>query len=554
MGARASCQDCESGPLAHFEDCGASPSTGPSPLADGDFQAEMPDGSVYEGQFSGWERHGSGRLTWACGDRYEGQFSHNAMHGYGTMRWANGVAYRGDWSENAVGPSGTMTWPDGREYRGRFANGEKEGHGSLRWPGGRVYAGQWKQGKQDGYGFITVQPGPSHLCEWSTGKLKRWLAEVDLAAMPFEEQAIVALASGAVRLMRAAWLLKQPEDFLLRRCQDMPEEAFLQPEEAVDLVHRRYGIIVVSYTWLTRLHPDPKGFHIGTFRKYLLKHVEYFTGFAETGVFWDFACMHQRGAAGEPRSEESQCMWQVGLRALGCLYGGKRTVVVKLTCKPEGCEAEPYEHRGWCFAEATLCGILKESDLLLDLGISPRAVSSEELDWDQLRDFTIGARHPPVLPEDMKEALSKKAFGDGEDAEVVMDVYASFFAQAAPTVIVLGLANAEVDGGGWGDAEMKLFCRALPMFTRCRALSLANHTNLSKAGIKPLHGPLKELKSLQRLIMPQHLESSKEGKALAKEWTGLGKSARQLVWMNKDEAEREVTEMMSSVAQDMATL
>mmetsp|Transcript_33844 Transcript_33844/g.105108 ORF Transcript_33844/g.105108 Transcript_33844/m.105108 type:complete len:527 (+) Transcript_33844:96-1676(+) len=501
---------------------------------------ELPDGSTYEGQFLGRDRHGWGKITWASGDCYEGQFQCSAMHGQGALRWDTGVAYSGQWQSNELGPAGTMKWPDGRQYRGHFLDGEKHGEGRLTWPDGRSYTGQWSGGLQDGYGFIAARKGPSNLSQWEGGGLVRWLPEEELPALPVAERAAVALGCGAVRLLSAMWLSQRPDSYILHRRRELPPEAFVRPDEALDMMEKRYSVVVVSYTWLSQDHPDPAGFHTRILVRYLTKHLQFFSGFDDVGVFWDYVSLHQtggprpKGGKYDPsRGEEEEKLRAIGLQALPYFYGGKKTVVVKLTRMPEACDLVPYDCRGWCFAESTISGMVKESGQFLDLGLAAKALSDESLDWEQLRDAAIAIRHPPLLPEDMAHALERMTVTQGDDRGLLCGLYAGFFAEVTTSAIFLGLANSRPEAMGWGDTEMKLFCRALPSFTSCKALSLANHGNLSKAGVRSLRERLPQLPALQRLVLPRHLEESKEGQQLAKEWSDAGKTPDRLVWLQR---------------------
>jgi len=529
-GAQGGCR-CDGGRdvCASFEDCGpGGGQRGCGQLAEGcDGNApdhrieELPDGSAYEGQFLGRDRHGWGKITWAGGDGYEGQFHRNDMHGQGALHWSSGVAYSGQWRRNELGPAGAMRWPDGRSY-----------------------TGQWVAGRQHGYGFVSVLRGPSHLSQWREGQLERWLAEPELAGLSSREQARAALGSGAVRLLSALWLQERPEGFELQRHQDLPPEAFVPPGDAESLLGKRYGIIVMSYGWLGKFHPDPSGFHTRTLLQYLEKHMEYFSGFDDVGVFWDFASIHQNGPGGEPRSEEEQKIRKIGLRALGSLYGSKKTIVVKLTRMPEGCDLLPYRSRGWCFAESTLASIVKEPDQLLDLGLVSDVLGDIDLCWDELRDGAISSRSPPLLPKEFQAALKGLAFADGDDPALLSEMYAGFFKEAAASTLVLCLANRE-QGGGWSDAETKMLCRALPSFKVCKAVSLAGHTNLGEAGLNALREVLPKLRNIQRLVLPQRLEQDKEGLALAEQWSAIGKPPEQLIWLRASEDEaKEVKEAL----------
>jgi len=500
---------------------------------------ELEDGSTYEGQFLGKSRHGNGKITWVGGDSFEGQFQRNNIEGQGAFRWASGVAYSGQWSRNELGPVGYMKWPDGRQYRGHFLRGEKHADGRLQWPDGRAYSGQWIAGKQHGYGLVSDGKGRVHLSQWDNGKLARWLPEAGLTKLSPDERLSAALASGAVRLLSAMWLLEQPDGYMLARRDELPSDAFLEPGEADALVDKRFGIVVVSYPSLGKPHPDPAGFHTRTLLKYLGKHMRYFDGFEDVGVFCDYACIPQKSADCDPRSEEDRHLRGIGLQTLGYLYGSKNSVVVKLTRVrmanlqiPLRGEASPpaYSSRGWCFVESILGGLTKDSDQLLDLGLAAKVLEEPDQGWEELRDAAISARPPPMLPEDMATALENLAFSDGDDRELVLKLYTDFFKEVAPTVIVLALAHARPDGG-WGDTEVKILCRALPFYTDCKALSIANHSNIGKASLKDVRERVPSMPKLQRLVLPRHLQDSKEGQALAQEWCAMGKNPKGLVWL-----------------------
>jgi len=521
---------------------------------------EMPDGSRYEGQFLGTDRHGWGKITWADGAVYDGQFNKNDMNGDGTLKWSTGVAYTGQWRQNDLGPRGNMTWPDGRRYCGEFHQGEKHGEGRLSWPNGQAYGGQWVAGKQHGYGFI-VGKGPAHLSQWNHGQLLRWLDDKELSRLSSQERACAVVSSGAVRLLSAAWLLAQPQDVAIQRCQELPQEAFLTAEVAVGLLQRRYNIVVMSYAWLTAQHPDPDCFHLRTLRLYLRKHMDYFVNFQDVGVFWDFASLRLKPGNGR-RSQEEQGMLTAGRASLGALYGGKRTVVVKLTTVPKatlsrGYRLTAYDTRGWCFCEAAIAAISKPADQLLDLGAAAEVLADESTTWEALRDCALGMGQPPLLPEDMKSALERRSFADASDRPLVSEQYASFFSEAAANSVCLGLANQSAKGSGWSDLEVTQLCRALPAFKACKAVSLANHLALGGAALVSLRGKLPEVPALQRLVLPQHLQLTSEGQALIAAWSHAGKKPDNLVWRSASNSEEQPTSLMwrtVSKSEDQSTI
>jgi len=168
-------------PDHHPQTGGFGHSDGPAHGADasGDHQEtrieKLNDGSVFEGQFRGRDRHGFGKFIWSGGGSYEGNFDANDMHGEGVYIWSDGSKYQGQWQRNNMGPYGSMTWTDGRKYEGQFRDGKKHGEGKLNWPDGRSYTGQWEAGKQHGVGTTVTGKGLSRKSQWEVGKLVRWL-------------------------------------------------------------------------------------------------------------------------------------------------------------------------------------------------------------------------------------------------------------------------------------------------------------------------------------------------------------------------------------------
>ena len=59
-------------------------------------------------------------------------------------------------------------------------------------------------------------------------------ADIKKRIKAIEGELCKLLASGIIRLVSVPWLLSQPNEWIARRRQDLPEEAFLTPEEAVN--------------------------------------------------------------------------------------------------------------------------------------------------------------------------------------------------------------------------------------------------------------------------------------------------------------------------------
>ena len=68
----------------------------------------LPDGSVYEGEFTEGEITGRGRRTYPGGMRYEGDLFRGEKHGQGKLRYADGSEYDGGWVEQRRQGSGKL--------------------------------------------------------------------------------------------------------------------------------------------------------------------------------------------------------------------------------------------------------------------------------------------------------------------------------------------------------------------------------------------------------------------------------------------------------------
>jgi len=354
------------------------------------------------------------------------------------------------------------------------------------------------------------------------------------------------LTAGAIRLLSAVWLIAQGENYVIQCRQDLPEEAFLGPEHAAELFGKRYGVVVVSYGWLSKKHPDPTGFHIRVLQKYLKKQTTFLSGLKDCGVFWDFASIPQDRSGGPEKTEQERRVLRRALSAINSVYADSNTLVVQLTRMPEelrladGEEGNltPYEHRGWCFFEATVSALLKQANMLLDLGLSTEALEAEDSFWVEVRDALTAERQPLLTPEDMEAELKKRVFTDDSDAELVTKMYKDFFAEVALGAEALHLGNCSASGRGWGDAEVQQFARALPALTACKLLNLRGHGALGESGLAHLRAPLLELPALRTLWLPTHLERTAEGRALQEEWLTAGKKmwtgTEGLLWFAND--------------------
>jgi len=291
-----------------------------------------------------------------------------------------------------------------------------------------------------------------------------------------DSQVCDLLHGGHPKIVDVRWLLSQEESYIIQRCQTLPPEAFVSPEEAALLCIRKKGLIVVSYPWLTVHHPDPGGHHMRFLRQYLTKHVDAFTWQGEKtfGLFWDYASLPQPGPDGTMSVKERQA-FKRGLEAINLLYGSMHTVVVQLTDIPtiaaptQDVNLRPYSERGWCIFEATIASIMKPPTSLIDLGsvLVKLSLANVFTDWWNLQEVARAKRTPLVTPPIMASMLAEKQFTNGADREVVNKKYCDFFATIAP--IMRALKVWKFPGADdWDDAERQHMIDSVPAFHNTR--------------------------------------------------------------------------------------
>ena len=149
------------------------------------------------------------------------------------------------------------------------------------------------------------------------------------------------LASGAVALLDAQWIISHAEaGGVLTHRQALPKEAFLSLADLVEATGEdNLPVAALSYPWLTKDHPDPRGANLSRVAralKALLTNND--RRITRLGVFWDFGSLHQHPdpANGVMRTEEQNALFKQGLGCLGSLYSHPHTIVLRLTSFPEG--------------------------------------------------------------------------------------------------------------------------------------------------------------------------------------------------------------------------
>eukprot|EP00054_Salpingoeca_dolichothecata_P008780 m.49803 g.49803 ORF g.49803 m.49803 type:complete len:171 (-) comp17952_c0_seq4:300-812(-) len=103
------------------------------------------DGSRYEGQWQGKEKHGFGVMTFADNSVYLGKFQRGLADGYGLQTFVGGGRYIGTFSKGLYHGYGLFSRADGASFEGQFANGKINGFGTLTYPNGDRDEGEWER-------------------------------------------------------------------------------------------------------------------------------------------------------------------------------------------------------------------------------------------------------------------------------------------------------------------------------------------------------------------------------------------------------------------------
>ena len=311
------------------------------------------------------------------------------------------------------------------------------------------------------------------------------------------------LASGAVAVLDAQWVISHAEaGGVLTHRQALPEEAFLSLADLVEATNEYADwlpVAALSYPWLTKDHPDPRGANLARVARALKVLLSEPVYIPRLGVFWDFGSLHQHPdpANGVERTEEQNALFKQGLGCLGTLYSHPKTYVLRLTSFPDGHKAEDqpegtnvakYFDRGWCFTEQCWAGLTKAGYLSLDLGLMRGGV---EYDCGSLREDCTqdGGRRPPLLPSAFAIELEKKSFTNGkEDYPLVKGLYKDAFEErfGKATKLIYGML-------GWGDAEAAQLAEVLASGAAPRLETLIITNNeIRDEGCKALAAALKE--------------------------------------------------------------
>mmetsp|Transcript_68374 Transcript_68374/g.221252 ORF Transcript_68374/g.221252 Transcript_68374/m.221252 type:complete len:2394 (+) Transcript_68374:3-7184(+) len=130
-------------------------------------ERELPDGSVFAGQFKGGQPEGWGRMDWPGGKTYMGNWFKGTPHGQGLM----------------VSTAGFSRWI----YNGEFRHGQRHGNGRCEWSDrGMWYDGDWQEGVQHGIGECGSRRGKPQFFQYVHGERKDSLSNTEVKPAPGE--------------------------------------------------------------------------------------------------------------------------------------------------------------------------------------------------------------------------------------------------------------------------------------------------------------------------------------------------------------------------------
>lgn len=224
------------------------------------------------------------------------------------------------------------------------------------------------------------------------------------------------------------------------RWQEVPEQAKIGSTSQWRLgldkspVKARLAILVLSYPWKDRHHPDKVGYMLKKILRVLKQLLAEGRGsdlvpirWQAVGVMWDFMSLPQKPY----RNKHERVRFETGLKNINGWYADM-WIPVLLVNTPLSAghivytNLRDYTARGWCDFEYITSGLVKHAGLLFHF---------DAFDGSSMKSMT-GGRKPPMSPtafrRHLKEdvATDKIRFTVGLDLEVVIDQYRKGFEEA----------------------------------------------------------------------------------------------------------------------------
>lgn len=288
------------------------------------------------------------------------------------------------------------------------------------------------------------------------------------------------IESGCIGLVRSSYF----EDCLLHNRQLsmrqlIPNSFMWRGDEAVNLwwKHGKCFLMVVSYSWLSKDHPDPNQVHLVKLVR-ILEEYKKIWGLHDVAVILDYCSLWQRGAKVDTRTSEQKEQYNYGLRELNVAYAHKSITAVKLTAVPKE-ETRKYEDRGWTLME----------EILIDSKVGDwnrwtfGELDPESTQWTDAVVFFMQAKltklRPPLSPERFVQELESRRhkarsldvplFSNEKDNEEVPKLYEDIYIQ------LIHSTKLSYESADWSDEEALLLLEVVAKCDRLEKLNLANN-------------------------------------------------------------------------------
>ena len=310
------------------------------------------------------------------------------------------------------------------------------------------------------------------------------------------EGLVPAVQSGALAPLRSSYLKRLVESGeALQKRQDLPEAAFWDVaafKRLRELEQPMSSIFALSYRWLMAEHPDPDSFHLSKVVAFLEVHKAFMKKVGiyvddDCAVFWDFGSLFQ-----PERTPDQKALFREGLRASNVWYGSAFTTVLIQSHLPPGFTATPYSQSGWCFVEATISSVIKDSATRFDMGaLELDGAGNLVMDVETVMGRCNGRRCVPLRPDVVRHLLyNEKKFTTDADKAVVADLYERFFNDVAGSCTSLCFI-----GLGWTDKGIRDLAGSLRLFEKLEKLNLQKN-EIGDEGAVALADALKDLNHL----------------------------------------------------------
>ena len=191
---------------------------------------------------------------------------------------------------------------------------------------------------------------------------------------------------------------------------------------------------------------------------------------------------------------DQKALFREGLRASNVWYGSFYTTVLIQSHLPPGFTATPYSQSGWCFVEATISSVIKDSITRFDVGAleldgAGNLIIDEDLETVMMRCMAAVAACPSgqtssatscIMRRSLRRTRTRQSWRTCTRASSTTSL------AAAPSCFV---------ALGWTDKEIRDLAGSLRLFEKLEELDLRSN-EIGDEGAVALAGALKDLKHL----------------------------------------------------------